>query len=495
MWKVAVMRLIKKSALFVFIGIALGTLNVTDLARGEVPQTSCPTRRPPIADINIDFINGLNKEIRSKSIDISPKNPDIGYRFKANAGEQLTTFLRPPGTCAWLYLDNTNKALDWNEPFTKDGQYTLQISALDKMVSGVIKLSLDNPNRQEVIVKPAQTAKLPSLSSPAIIPPTTGFQIDWVKDIALNSFVNIACTLLLIFLGNFGLRSIKDYLKILVEKKESRDLKIFWFGESSSESDDVVDLCKYHIVFGLKPSSKPGGDASISPEYISAIRHIRQFLEGSGCEVIECPLMPDERLSNAIFEGNVILLTGDEYSLLGFEKFVEDVKLPYFFKRNNNSLKLFRRLRSFSGDQLEYRQASIMDKDNPNTISLAFGTLTRLVNPDSNRIIIVLNGEYGFGVSASADFLTKYEHGQASSLSYLDFGKLNRDVGSYQIVLEASNGTKTNNLDRKKDLHLSTWIRVGVEQDELKNAIADLCQGKAALPQPIKEVQPVGNHP
>jgi hypothetical protein len=323
---------------------------------------------------------------------------------------------------------------------------------------------LPQPSVGEKKVTPNQT---PSSS------PSSGFEISW-KGIGVDAIVSIASSIVVMLVIGNKLKTITEYFRDFAQTRESKDLKLFWFGKNSSKNERHA-LPTYHIVYGS--TSDSGVENFTSNEYSKAKELIIKFLESIDCVVEEHMLLANEVLDQTMFDGNVILLTGEAHPILGFDNFVENIKLPYFYRKDGqNPTKLFRRVKKFSGDQIEYRQASVMDSDN--TVSLAFATLTRLVDPDTDKIVIILNGGHGFGVSAPAYFLTSYDDRKSSNLRYLDFSKLNKEVHSYQIVLEANNSKKAKKPGlNSRDLHLSTWIRLEVTPNDLNSAITDLCQG------------------
>jgi hypothetical protein len=459
-------------ALSVFVSSVLNHfLNINStkaLLSSHANSEPCPTQRPPLGNRNIQSISGLSQETTIRSIQM-PAKDSRGFRFNAKANGRIDLD-RPAGVCAWLVFQSSDKVLEINQPLPKDGEYIIQLSTLGSQVEGSIGLSLKNYPLKTSIANSAED----EITQPAGSRPENSsgldLEFDWRKDIGISGLVNIACTLILAMFGNFGIKEINR--KLLLEKKEEKNLRLFWLGDNRPKNENSI-LPKYHVICGS--ITNPGAENLISVEYSKAKEKIVKFLEKIGCEVEEHTLHPGERLDPSCFDGNVVLLTGETHPILGFEEFVESVKLPYFYKKNDQGvMSLFRRVRNFSGNQIEYRQASVLDKDH--NICLAFGTLTRFANDNTEQVMIILNGGHGFGVSAPAYFLTSSDTRKTSNLGYLNFYRLNKEAPSYQIVLEVNNSKKQSKPDlTSRDLHLSTWIRLEVGDHQLRSAVADLC--------------------
>jgi hypothetical protein len=466
--------------------MAIGSISILlmDWQKDRSQSTCTPNPAKPLQSI-ITPMDLTERPKQSQPVKLDTNNPFAAYKISSSKSGQILNYTNKEYTCGWLYRGKDNQLVSIEKALETNTDYIFQVGMPLGKNSAQFSLSMWLASQPDIKNEPSpgksnEPSPQASVGGKKVTPsqappssPPSSFELSW-KGIGVDAIVSIASSIaVMLFVGN-KIKPITQYFRDFVQTRESKNLRLFWLGKNISKNEKY-ELPKYYIVYGS--TSEPGTESRTSNEYSDAKDLIKKFLEKKiGCIVKPHRLLDDEVLDQNIFkDGNVILLTGEAHPIPGFDSFVEDIELPYFYmKDGQNSTKLFRRPNTSAGNQVEYRQASVMDRDN--TISLAFATLTRLVDPDSDKIIIILNGGHGFGVSAPAYFLTSNDDPKSSSLRYLDFSKLNREVQSYQLVLEANNSDGKKKAE-SRDLHLSTWIRLEVTHKNLNSAITDLCQG------------------
>ena len=436
----------KNFLLLVFTMIVVLLLDM-DISRSQSGQ-KCDTNPPIIGESSILQI-GLTKDPVIRQLTISPKRP-IGYRFKAKSGDTLT-FGRPPGICHWLALDNQSKPIDYQEPLPKEGEYTLKFSSLENEFGGSITLGLT----------PANEANPAKSKSDSVNPVSNnGLEIDWRKDLMLATVVNISTALLLTLCNQFGItKSFKQSLREAKENKEIGSLKLFWgnkLGTGLSKAE------KYHIVYK---------ESALTTDYHQAMSRVKEFLEGhiTNERVDLHPLRQDDYLKGDLFKDNVVILADGVHQISGFEDFCETAKIPYSFDQGQQQQRL-KLLRRRNNDVMEAGSAFI-SKQGENTATFAFGLLTRIINPENKKVIIILNGGHKSAIDGSARFLTANKGDLPRNSLYLDFERLNKEVNSYQLVLEVTNNREHQPQKPSGNLHLGAWHPFDVTATDINSAI------------------------
>jgi hypothetical protein len=437
-----------------------------------------------------------NSEVETLDLSSSPKLVSVqlsgdqlrGYTFSSKTGGQRLEIESNTSVCNWLYSQKDSQFIPVDREIEKGKNYILHLQREQgKGISSfLLKISLSDlqktvkPNTQasSTVQLEGSSQEISHKVQDKKDNSITFLDIDWRKDILLAIFINFVASLLLVLGNNLGVKSWNEHAHDFKEAQNLKDLRYFWFGPKRTKKS-ITKSDKYTIIHSVEKNGEP----SVLLEYSRAKTDIKHFLEKEwGCNVSLKEIDADTRINLDLFKENIVLLTGEKHPIVGFDNFVDEVKLTYYYRLVNGVLKLYHR--SMDGpkqEQLDYRQASAMDNDNHRQIQLEFCVLTRFFNPRTKKVIIILNGEHGFGVSSLAYFLTAQadQIHTNTNLRYLDFKCFNKEVNMYQIVLEANNilGGKSGLEKNTINLQLFTWCSLDVKYHKLEEAICRLCQG------------------
>jgi hypothetical protein len=533
-----------KKALLCLIGLVASGCGQTDVQINSPPQP-CPATPQSLVKRNGGVAEDitLNNVPKTVGVELSTSS-SVGYRFDAKKGQKFKYTTDSGSICVWLYTPDNN-LVDVRYPLEQSGKYTFQISSPQGSRTLDFHLSLkdpqgqsnppQNPSRESSpSINPSSsstasssskstpspvTSPAPSISSsPLVIPTPSNLEsvrtsatdsnsnnpqrpsqesrsepsdsakpsvvaepsssIDWNNGVWLALAVNVLASMLITFTGNFGVKkSLKSYMQDLVDRKVG-SLKVFWEGRTSERNSPKDSQPKYHIIYGGVEQDE---EDVVSEEFRSAIDMINNFFK----DYMKCSheihtLNSMKKLNMDFFDENVVLLVSGKHTIAGFDDFCRNLNLPYIYENE----KLVRRNKRFEGP-IESRDAYIKEKGS-RIVSLASATVTRIINPNKNKLIIILNGLHGNGISGSARFLTNLAEGSL----YLDFNRLNQEINSYQLVLEVANdkGLKPLNLT-SMELQLCTWLSFGVDQDDIQTSIKEFC-GNLEEREKAKELEP-----
>jgi hypothetical protein len=391
----------------------------------KVSPSSCKgNAKPPLGDRQIVSIK-LTNEAKIIPIEISPPRT-IGFKFNAKSSDRLSIHI-PVGVCSWLIEYDTRKSLDFNDSFSNTGDYILQISTFKGTINDEINLRLISSNATSSVDLKQNNPDLKA----------SNLQMDWFINIVIPLIINIFSTLILILFGYFGInKSIKGYIDES-KGREIEGLKQFWHHQGlKKQKFKFSNNPQYNIVYGKVNTQ--GMVGYIDQEFSTAIDKIKGFLKTHIRGNVKVhALNSGKRIDRTFFDENVIILVGSEHKITGLEKFFNDINLPHIFKEMDGENIVIRSVKKngSSMNGIERRPSFI---ENAGIVDFAFGTITRIVQGQNGKLIIILNAEHGSGITGASLFLTS-EYFHFLNEYCWDLEKINKKYTSYQLLVELNN--------------------------------------------------------
>ncbi len=265
-----------------------------------------------------------------------------------------------------------------------------------------------------------------------------------------------------------GPRSLKKILRDRERNKTIGRLKDFWITPKSITNFSYGKDQTYIIVCGRE---RPGNNNEKEPRIayseacgILLIHQILDIVFNGNCHIEERFLDTDESFNSNWFNRNVIIF-GGQISLKSFGKLCRSLKVPFYqynlLPENDD--------RSF----VQFENGNEKAKYSPGVgtnreILRDIGTVTRIVDPNNKKLLVLLNGSYAAGLLMATSSITKAEK--------FDTNGFNPETTAQQLLVSVSN-IKNNFITPEHPFEVCFgWKEFRVTENELQNAINTACE-------------------
>ncbi|EPF2928028.1 hypothetical protein ACSL9C_000872 [Vibrio navarrensis] len=240
----------------------------------------------------------------------------------------------------------------------------------------------------------------------------------------------------------FGVRSLKDYILERERKREVGKLVNFWVSPSNSTV--------YNLVIGADWTGREG---EIDPRFgyaqaygVAELTDCLSNVFNGTATVNTVVVKKNDELSTQLFDENVVIF-GGEASILAFGELSRKLQVPYYQYR------LDMNKRSFQSEDSECPNEAITSKVVEGNLITDYGTVTRIVNPSNDRLIVLLNGNFGAGLLGSVLAISR-------NSELLD--GVNSNSEAQQIIITVPNISE-NMINRKHKVNSSRkWIEFNI---------------------------------
>ncbi|XHR83884.1 MAG: hypothetical protein ACFKPT_05980 [Gloeotrichia echinulata GP01] len=339
--------------------LAVVTLSGCNNLSKNLVVDNCPAKPEGIlAGRRTSIILASNQPIELR--DRAVNNEYIGYTFQARSGQKLS-YNTADNICIWGYAPN-NQILSTNvESLPITGEYKLQIAARQKSVSNfTLQVGLDVPQ-----------PSFKSSRNNSIQPSNQSYQW-WQNNIFIPIIVNIASTVILIFLGGNKLKDIETLVREREIDQEIGVLKKFFIPLSASSSSTE----RYKIILFGEGNIN---DIRINYKLSAGFDILRSFLRTWVAQEVES--RPTRRRTE------------------GENKLNSD-----YFSSNDNIIILGAKSNLEKIDEFYQHLGINWDGDDGN---INRSIIVRIINPYTKKIIIILDdNSQGLGILGAAKLIT-----------------------------------------------------------------------------------------
>ncbi len=250
-----------------------------------------------------------------------------------------------------------------------------------------------------------------------------------------------------------GVRSFKSYYFDLQKRKELGPLKEFWTPLKANKIE------RFLVLYGIDDKSFDALEPRISYAKAMGLGELESTLNmiyDSGLDVRTRSLEVNEKLQQSDFDDNLIIF-GGELSLKVFQDINNSLNVP--FKHTKDQ-----------GDKFQLCDPHVTYKSDIQEKKLIcdFGTVTRIINPITGKLIILLNGTYAAGLFGSVLAITRKQNFPEGGFD---------QNSSQQIVIQVSdindNIVRSNHIPVAKSNWTNFSITTAQIQDMVQQASKD----------------------
>lgn len=219
-----------------------------------------------------------------------------------------------------------------------------------------------------------------------------------------------------------GFPSIKQYLQSRARKKNLQEVLKFW---ESSEAWNIVCCCEDSSM-----EEEPEPRVGYSEAYgMAEIKRLLQTIYPGRPINIHLTLLKEQQaIPRELFKENIVIMGGVR-SLEQFGVLCRLLRLPY---QSTNDGLYDRAFGSLQGNTItDPFYISEVDKDEQRVIR-DFGIITRIVNPENSKLIVLFDGNFAAGLLAAV--LVATSNARLTNTRFTAF--LKPEIKATQIVLQ-----------------------------------------------------------
>jgi hypothetical protein len=218
--------------------------------------------------------------------------------------------------------------------------------------------------------------------------------VNWLTDIIIPLVIGVLSSSIVVLIG---VQSIKQFMLRREREREIGNLREFWDSGSGSGV--------FHVICGQEHAAD---SAEVEPRLgyseafgIMAVRDTLQRIFGNKASVQMIPMEKESELPPALYKANLVIF-GGELSLNLFGRINRLIEVPYYQYEMDVLHRDFQRIQD---GVVTERISSIVDFESF-ALKYDIGTVVRLVNPITRRLIVLLNGNYAAGLVAAITAIT-----------------------------------------------------------------------------------------
>jgi hypothetical protein len=230
--------------------------------------------------------------------------------------------------------------------------------------------------------------------------------------------------------------------------KQKKGWSIIFGTEKASDRNEIEPRLGYGEAFGIS-------------EFVNVFR----LLGIKNSEYALCPLMKQDPLKTDFFEGESdLIIMGGELTLTHFQTLNIGLGVPYY------QFDLNARERVFSSKMPEYIDKSFTSECSAkgDLLQVDYGTITRIMNPRTGRLIILFNGNYSAGLLGAILYVTREE--------WLSRSRFDKRAPNQQIVVRVD-GIQHNLIDTGHESLVAEtqWIPFDMKPDVFVKTARKCC--------------------
>jgi len=337
--------------------------------------------------------------------------------------------------------------------FNRDGKYTLVVFTTKGSTSFNLKMLLRSSQKPKAPQdSPQATSEHVISTSSRVVVPKSKFgkalyQLgidDWRGQLLIPFLINIISGGLIVIIG---LKSFQELSKEVIKNRRLGELKKFW-----TNGNDIFNFReKYHIIFGVDlPEQEEANEPQFKYTQGFGIYEIKRTLEEiheKEATIELHPLKKGESLEEVFFKDHVVII-GGKHGVKNFDSFCKTLGIEYLYSTSNEGSREL--IKTTEGEtQVERLISRIEDKK----IVHDYGTIVRIVNPNSGKLVVIFDGNYGAGMLGAVKFATATKRdgllSEKFNRSKHNFfnRKFNQKITAQQLVIEVKNTTKKHIID------------------------------------------------